>query len=269
MFFLNTLTGVKACAKLKKEGFVPNEQLFHSLTLDSHPSIARREDKIYCRNTRRAASAIRSLLLLLHSGHSTGSLLCSNFIFTSAQGPVTEGKASGRAGVSGGRRSWTSFCPWRRRVLRTIRLCQSVSGTPLLLLPPPPTPKSTCLGGTSLLNGVFTHYRPASVVPTGEQTARLSLASFPSQRWCSRHRFEGCAAKEKKILVCVLRWKTVSEEARWTRCCHFPRGLGVKPQWWKTEACYESLSLKWMTQTLNTPLFQLPSPSAPLALTWL
>lgn len=102
MFFLNTLTGVKACAKLKKEGFVPNEQLFHSLTLDSHPSIARREDKIYCRNTRRAASAIRSLLLLLHSGHSTGSLLCSNFIFTSAQGPVTEGKASGRAGVSGG-----------------------------------------------------------------------------------------------------------------------------------------------------------------------
>lgn len=63
------------------------------------------------------------LLILFHSGCSVGSLLCSLFIFTSAQGPVNESRVSGCAGMWG-LQKLDVLLSLQVMEPRIIRLCQ-------------------------------------------------------------------------------------------------------------------------------------------------
>lgn len=89
------------------------------------------------------------------SSFSTSSPLCSNFIFTFAQDPVSASVGTGRADGRG-QLGWVSLCPcW----LRSLRPSISVRGKHLRNPHSPSTPsEGACLRGTSVLNGAFTQY---------------------------------------------------------------------------------------------------------------
>lgn len=121
------------------------------------------------------------LLLLLLSAFYNSSPLWSNFIFTSAQYPVSESADSGRAD-GGGQLGWLSLCPWW---LPSLRPSISVRGKNLRNTPPPPPSPSSfhsrgaCLRGTSVLNGAVTQYWLApQVFPLGRVGSSLSSYFF-------------------------------------------------------------------------------------------
>lgn len=104
----------------------------------------------------------------------TSSPRCSNFIFTSAQDPVSERAGSGRAD-GGGQLGWVSLCPcW----LWSLGPSISVRGKHLrnpLSFHPPHSLRRRCLRGTSVLNGAFTQYWLApQVSPLGRVGSSLS-----------------------------------------------------------------------------------------------
>lgn len=188
LVFLNILTGVKPLQKAKKGEPVNIKQLFYSLTLDSYHSIAQPKDKIYCRNARRAVSA-KSSLSPFPSFSSTRAALWILFSAVISFSPLLKFpwlKAE-FLGVCGRQKpdvllsfSWWSLGP--SVSVKSEHFWGSLSA--------PPTSthsESTCLRGTSLLNGVFTQYRLASGLCCAEGETDLYFLSSPFQASTCAH----------------------------------------------------------------------------------
>lgn len=222
--FKNIFTGIKAFVNKRHLG--NKEQLFYSLTLDSHPQSLNLGTK-YIVATPGMLCQLEvpprplpplGLLYGLFSLQSFHFHLCSS---------SCDWKQSFWVCVE--HRSWTSFCPcswWSRGPSVSVRsehFCSSLSATPTSA-----HSESTCLRGTSLLNGVFTPYRPASGLccAQGETDGRTSSLLLSKQPCFITPLFQRCAAKEK-ILVCALWWKIMFEEVRRTHCYQLPQQLGV------------------------------------------
>lgn len=113
------------------------------------------------------------------SAFSTSSPICSNFIFTSAQDPVSWSAGSGRAD-GGGQLGWLSLCPC---CLWSLRPSISVRGkhlrNPLSLLPPPLTPEAQSQRHVSAKWSLYTVLTGPTSLSTGQSGKRPIIFFLP------------------------------------------------------------------------------------------
>lgn len=109
----------------------------------------------------------------------TSSPRCSNFIFTSAQDPVSERAGSGRAD-GGGQLGWVSLCPcWLWSLGPSISVRGKHLRNPLSFHPPPLTPKALSQRHVSAKWSLYTVLTGPTSLSTG-QSGKQPIIFFPS-----------------------------------------------------------------------------------------